>query len=299
MRQVSQDNCIVSLNNMPGAQISEGARRSNLGCTPAGMSRTLLPALVSGRSQIIGLVLIRSPHHIAEDGFLTQVLDGLLVEAHRYGLRLLIDIIEPEHQQEAYLNLVRSKHIDGIILSGPRFDDDALGALENEGIPLVLIGQLPGSNFCSVDIDNFAASHMAVEHLISLGHSHIACITNASPAYTASADRLAGYSQALIDAGLPYEKELVRFGDFSTGSGYQQMQDLFDSSANFTATFVASDEVAIGAKAAIRERNLRIPQDIAWLLRRSPASRYLVPPTTVSVPSRNCQSEALAHSFAS
>jgi DNA-binding LacI/PurR family transcriptional regulator len=285
---VSRTTVSLVLNNVLDAQISEGTRQKvvsvarKLGYVPDAAAR----ALVSGRAQIIGLVLIRRPYHIASDGFLTQILDGLLEDAHRSGLRLLFDIIEPEHQKEAYLNLVRSKHIDGIILSGPRFDDEALDALEKDGIPLVLIGQLPGSNICSVDIDNFNTSRQAVEHLICLGHSRIACITNASPAYTAAADRLAGYAQALKDAGLPYDEELVRFGDFNMGSGYKQMQSLFESAANFSAVFVASDEVAIGAKAAIFERKLNIPQDIALVgFDDLPIARYLEPPlTTISVP---------------
>lgn len=285
---VSRTTVSLVLNNVPGAQIREETRQKvfavahKLGYVPDAAAR----ALVSGRAQIIGLLLIRRASHIASDGFLNQILDGLLEDIHRSGMRLLFDIVEPEHQKEAYLNLVRAKHIDGIILFGPRFDDAALEALEEDRVPVVLIGQLPGSNLHSVDIDNFKASHMAVEHLIHLGHIKIACITNASPSYTGAADRLAGYSKALEDAGIPMRDDLIRYGDFSESSGYKQMHNLFESGASFTAVFVASDEVAIGAKAAIREHDLRIPHDIALVgFDDLPIARYLDPPlTTVSVP---------------
>lgn len=285
---VSRTTVSLVLNNVPGAQIREETRQKvftvarKLGYVPDAAAR----ALVSGRAQIIGLLMIRRASHIASDGFLNQILDGLLEDIHRSGMRLLFDIVEPEHQKEAYLNLVRAKHIDGIILFGPRFDDEALEALEKDRVPVVLIGQLPGSNLHSIDIDNIKASRTAVEHLIHLGHTQIACITNASPTYTAAADRLAGYSQALEDAGLPYRENLVRYGDFSESSGYTQMHSLFDDAAKFTAAFVASDEVAIGAKAAIREHDLRIPHDIALVgFDDLPIARYLDPPlTTVSVP---------------
>lgn len=285
---VSRTTVSLVLNNVPDTQIRESTRQKvinvarQLGYVPDAAAR----ALVSGRAQIIGLVLIRRPYHIASDGFLTQILDGLLEDVHRSGLRLLFDIIEPQHQHEAYLNLVRSKHIDGIILSGPLFDDEALDALQEDDIPLVLIGHLPESNICSVDIDNFKASHMAVKHLIDLGHTQIACITNALPAYTAAADRLAGYKQALEDAGIPFDDKLVRYGDFTMESGYKQMQSLFDMDARFSAVFVASDEIAIGAKASIYEHNLNIPQDIALVgFDDLPIARYLEPPlTTVTVP---------------
>jgi LacI family transcriptional regulator len=285
---VSRTTVSLVLNNVEGIQISEETRQKvvaiarELGYVPDAAAR----ALASRRAQIIGLVLTRSPHHITSDAFLTQILDGLIGIVHAHGLRLLIDIVEPQHQKEAYLQLVRSKHIDGLILSGPRFDDEALQDLEEQSFPTVLMGQLPGTNICSVDVDNCTAAQMAVEHLISLGHERIACITNASPSYTAAADRLNGYRDALHASGLPYDENLVRYGDFSLQSGYRQMQSLLDSDVQFTAAFVASDEVLIGAKAALREKGNNIPKDVALVgFDDLPIAYYTDPPlTTVHLP---------------
>lgn len=295
---VSRTTVSLVLNDVPGTQISEETRKKihsvarKLGYVPDAAAR----ALVSGRTQIIGLVLIRKPHYIVSDGFLTQILDGLLEDIHRSTLRLLFDIIEPKHQKEAYLNLVRAKHIDGIIIFGPRFDDKALEVLEKDGVPVVLIGQLPESKIHSVDIDNFNASRTAVEHLIHLGHKRIACVINASTEYTAAADRLAGYTQALKDAHIPYNENLIRFGDFTASSGYREMHSLFESTTDFTAVFIASDEVAIGAIAAIHERGLKIPDEIAVVgFDDLPIARYLEPPlTTVAVPALELARQASA-----
>jgi LacI family transcriptional regulator len=250
---------------------------------------------VSSRAHNIGLVLTRNTHQIASDSFLTQILDGLIEKIRPQGMRLLIDIIEPEHQKEAYLQLVRAKHIDGIILSGPRFDDDALQVLMAEGFPTVLMGQVPGQDYYCVDVNNFNASRMAVHHLIQLGHRRIACITNANITYTAAAERLKGYRQALAEAGIPFDESLVRYGDFSLNSGYQQMNHLFESGAWFTAAFVASDEVAMGAKAAIREQGLRIPEDMAMVgFDDLPLAYYMEPPlTTVHLPAVDLSRHAI------
>jgi LacI family transcriptional regulator len=201
-------------------------------------------------------------------------------------MRLLMDIVEPEHQAEAYLQFVRAKRIDGILLSGPRFDDDALQVLWNEGFPTVLIGQLPGSMFYSVDVDNYAAAKEAVAYLVNKGHSKIACITNAPISYTASADRLAGYQGALEESGIPYDEGLIRFGDFTVKSGFIQMQSLIDAGDKFTAVFVASDTVALGAKAALIENGFQIPEDIALVgFDDLPFAQYVDPPlTSVHVP---------------
>jgi DNA-binding LacI/PurR family transcriptional regulator len=291
---VSRTTVSLVLNDVQGIQISDETRRrvvlaaEELGYVPEASAQ----ALASRRVKIIGLLLTRSPHHIASDTFLTQILDGLIEIAHKKGLRLLIDLIKAQHQKEAYLQLVRSKRIDGVILTGPRFDDEALKLLEQEGFPTVIMGQLPGVEGCSVDVDNCTAAQRAVSHLIQLGHQRIACITNAALYYTAAEARLQGYRQALEEVGIEYDPQLVRYGDFDPDSGYREMMDLLNhSSADepaFTAAFVASDVVAYGAKAAIRDKGLNVPRQIALVgFDDVPSSRYTDPPlTTVKLPAR-------------
>jgi DNA-binding LacI/PurR family transcriptional regulator len=285
---VSRTTVSLVLNKVKGVQISEETRRrvvesaERLGYVPNAAAR----ALASRRAQIFGLLLTRQPHHIASDMFISQILDGLIEIVRKNDMRLLIDIVQPEHQEVAYLDLVRAKRIDGLILSGPRSDDKALLALVQEGFPTVLIGQLPGTDFYSVDVDNRSAAQTAVNHLISLGRTRIACITNAQPSYTASAERLIGYRDALIVAGIPYNERLVRYGDYDLESGFNQMEALLNNHTNIDAAFVASDTVALGAMAAIRKRGLRIPDDIALVgFDDVPLARYASPPlTTIHLP---------------
>lgn len=284
------------LNNVKSIKISSLTRQKvldsaqTLGYVPDAIAQ----ALVSKRTRAVGLVFTRQPHHIASDAFMPQVLDGMLEVVRANNLRLMIDIIEQEHQERAYLQLVRAKRIDGIVFSGPRIDDAALTNLEKEGFPTVLMGQLPNSNFHSVDVDNRQAARQAVEYLISLGHRQIACITNAPLTYTASADRLLGYRDALVAAGIPYDEALVRQADFDPESGYAQMKSLLSSGVKFTAGFIASDTVLIGAKAVLREFGLAVPEDISlvgfddivW-------SRFMDPPlTTIQLPAHSLGSRA-------
>jgi DNA-binding LacI/PurR family transcriptional regulator len=285
---VSRTTVSLVLNNVKGIQISEGTRQrviraaGDLGYVPDAAAR----ALASRRAQIIGLVLVRSTNHITSDSFLTQVLENLIDVVHEHELRLLVDIIEPHHQKEAYLQLARSKHIDGLILSGPRFDDEALSALEEHNFPTVLMGQLPGTDLYSVDVDNRKAACEAVEHLIQHRHQQIACITNAPPLYTAATDRLNGYRDALTSHGIPFKESIVKYGEFSMKSGYQRMQELLASQDSFSAAFIGSDQVAIGALAAIRENGLEVPGDIAVVgFDDLPSAFYNSPPlTTVHIP---------------
>lgn len=286
---VSRTTVSLVLNNVKGIQISDETRRrvvrvaKELGYVPEAAAQ----ALASGRSKFIGLVLTRSPHHIATDAFLTQILNPLIEMARRRNLRVLLDIVEEMHHQETYLSLVRGRRIDGIILSGPRLNDEGLQALENEGFPTVLMGYLPDTSFYSVDVDNKAAAKSAVGHLIKMGHSRIACITNASLTYTSALERLRGYREALEDTGLSFDDDLVRYGDFNPQSGYKHMKGFLDLHAPPTAVFVASDVVAFGAMAAIRERDLEIPQDIALIgFDDVPFAQFMHPPlSTIHLPS--------------
>jgi LacI family transcriptional regulator len=285
---VSRTTVSLVLNNVPGIQISEQTRQrvlkiaKDLGYVPEAAAQ----ALASRRAGIVGLILTRSPHHIASDVFLTEILNTLVEMVHVSDMHLLLDIVQEVHHREIYLELARARRIDGIIFSGPKFDDQALRALEMEGFPTVLMGQLPGTSFYSVDVDNRAAANMAVTHLLNLGYQRIACITNASLAYTAAADRLAGYREALESAGLGYDECLVRFGNFDLESGYEQMSRLLQIEPRPEAVFVASDVVAFGAVAAIRENGLNIPEDIALVgFDDVPFARYVDPPlTTVALP---------------
>lgn len=285
---VSRTTVSLVLNNVQGVQISDETRQRVLDSAKAlgYVPNAAAKALASRRSQIIGIVLTRDPHHIASDAFLNQIINGLIASVHKNDMRLLIDIVETRHQKKAYLELIRAKRIDGMILSGPRFDDEALMELERDGFPTVLMGQLPGSNFHCVDVDNRAAAFQAVEHLIHHGHRRIACITNASLNYTAAADRLIGYRQALAAAGIPYDESLIRYGDFDPQSGYDQMKSLLEQNGAFTGAFVASDVVALGAMAAIRQGGRHIPNDIALVsFDDVPLARYLDPHlTTIRLP---------------
>jgi len=280
---VSRTTVSLVLNEVPGIHISpetrqrilEVARRLNY--YPDAAARTL----ASGRTQTIGFVLCQSPDRIFADAFLPEVLRGVGDAVQENGFRVLIHSVEDVTAPEAYIGLVREKHTDGIILSGPRSDDEQLPRLKAEGFPMVLLGQLPGSGIPFVDVDNVGAARQAMEHLVGLGHRRIGMITNAPLEYTAARDRLAGYRQALKEAGLSFDEELVRHGDFREESGRVAMNRLLDLPEPPTAVFVACDLVAFGALVAIKERSLIIPDDVALVgFDDVPLAHYVDPPLT-------------------
>ena len=293
---VSRTTVSLVLNDVEGINISPETRQKvrdaaeKLGYVPNATAQ----ALATRRAKAIGLVMTRSPHHIASDTFLPQILGGLLDVVKQHKLRLLIESVEAEHQDRVYLELARAKHIDGMILLTPRIDDTAIKRLEEVDVSTVVMGKLSDSNLYSVDVDNRLAAKKAVDYLVELGHTQIACIANAPPSYSATPDRVLGYKDALLEVGITPDDDLIQHADFDPQSGFICMQSLLASKVEFTAVFVASDNVAMGAKSALREAGMRIPDDISIMgFDDIPWARYSDPPlTTIRLPAQDLAYEA-------
>lgn len=285
---VSRTTVSFVLNNLSGMRISEDTRQRVLDAArklnyhPDATARRM----VSGRTHVIGFVLRQHPEQAFADHFLPQVLNGLGQAAAAQGYHILFQPLPPRNKTNAYVQLIRERHVDGIVLSGPRYDDQSLLRMQAEGAPVVLLGQLPNVDIPFVDVDNIGGARLATEHLIRLGHRRIALITNAPLEYTASSDRLTGYRQALEAAGLPYSESLVRYGQFTPQSGQAAMGELLDLSPRPTAAFIASDTVALGALQTIRRRGLNVPDDIGVVgFDDIPLAEFVDPPlTTVRLP---------------
>jgi LacI family transcriptional regulator len=288
LAKVSRTTVSFVLNNVPGMRIGDETRQRVLEAArqldyhPDATARRM----VRGRTNTIGFVLRQTPDQVFSDRFLPEVLHGLSKAASVQGYHILIEPVPPD-DPSSYLRLIRERHVDGVVLSGPRFDDQDLVRAHTDDTPVVLMGQLPSSGLPFVDVDNVGGALLATQHLIALGHRRIAFISNAKAAYTASAHRLNGYQKALAEAGLPCDESLIRYGDFTAASGEAAMADVLATARPHpTAVFVASDTVAIGALKAIRTAGLTVPGDIALAgFDDVPLAELIDPPlTTVRLP---------------
>jgi LacI family transcriptional regulator len=201
--------------------------------------------------------------------------------------------LDPNHQN-GYDRLVSENHVDGIILSGPRQDDSEITKRFKDGFPVVLMGQLAGSDIPFVDINAFEGAADATRHLIGLGHKRIGMITNASMQYTSARQRRQGFVYALKEANLPFDESLFHEGDYTPASGFSAMNKLLENKELPTAVFVASDVVATGAIQAIKSHHLRIPQDLSIIgFDDIPMAAYFDPPlTTIRLPAYEIGLEA-------
>jgi len=273
------------LNNVEGMRISEETRQRVLEAArgldyyPDSLARRM----VTGRTQNIAYIIRQSPDQAFADAFMPEVLNGLARGAAAQDFHVLFKPIGPEDSR-GFAWLIRERHVDGLVIAGPRTDDPELLNLVDRGVPVVLQGQLSGVQIPFVDVDNQHGARIASQHLIKLGHTRIGMITNGDLNYTAAAARLAGYREALTLAGLPVEEKLVRYGSFTPQSGEAAIADLLGEKP--TAVFVASDVVALGVMKRLQTLGVHIPNDVALVgFDDIPLARYLDPPlTTMRLP---------------
>jgi LacI family transcriptional regulator len=217
-------------------------------------------ALAGGRTGLIGLTV---PHVRGE--YFVDIVAGVVAALDEHDARVVVCPTLHEHDREVSL-LERLMHgtTDGGLLILPSESAAELTQLRTRGYPFVVIDPpVPlDESIPVVAASNWAGGRTAIEHLIALGHWRIGIITGPA-GWSASADRLAGYHSALLEAGLPLAPELVQESDFTIDGGYRAALDLLSLSAGPTAIFALNDNMAVGVLRAARERGLAVPRDLA------------------------------------
>ena len=156
------------------------------------------------------------------------------------------------------------------------------------GKPVVLLNcYTDDRSFPCVLPGESAGGHLATRTLIGAGHRRIAHISG-EMWMDAAKSRLKGYRQALAAANIPFDASLVKTGDWSTSAGYDRTLELLGQDKPPTAVFCSNDRMAVGAYEAIKEKGLRIPDDISIVgYDDQEIARHLSPTlTTVILPHR-------------
>jgi len=214
--------------------------------------------LAGGRTLSVGVVTqsIDSP-------FYGVALRGIEDELDKAGYNALFVSGHWNAAEEARcVDVLRSRRVDGIIVLTGRLSDAALRTCA-KSLPVVVTGRaLKAPGLYSLKFDDGGGARLATEHLITLGHRRIACITG-DPQHPDAVERLRGYRAALEAAGIAYQASLVVPGHFHEESGHQAMEGLLDSRQRFTAVFACNDQMAFGAALALHRRGLRVPDDVS------------------------------------
>ena len=233
-------------------------------------------SLITRRTNTLGVLL---PDLYGE--FFSEVIRGIDPTAQRSGYHILVSRSHNDRRElEAAMRAMRGR-VDGLVVMSPDIDAEALVDNLPADCPVVLLNcAVEGSDFDSLNIDNFGGAHAMVSHLVALGHRRIAFITGHERNHDA-AERLRAYRAAVEEGGAEWREEWERAGDFTEASGYRAAAEIAALSPRPTAIFAANDSMAIGALSALREAGVRVPEDIAVAgFDDIPISRYMSPPLT-------------------
>lgn len=226
--------------------------------------------LKTGSASLIGLIVpsVANPFF----GIFARYVEEA---ALRGGYQVLLGNSERDPTREqSYAEELWGHSARGIILGSSPENFEHLSALLDRGLHVVAFERPPQQidpyQIDSIGVDNVAGARMAVTHLTALGHRRIGFLSGAIRAVNRR-DRLEGYRQALAQAQIRYDHTLiwqgvsdVDFGDTETmDMGRRGARELLNRDDPPTALFAINDMIAFGAYAGVRERGLRVPEDVS------------------------------------
>lgn len=240
------------VNNDP--RISEDTRAKVLKCIDYldYKVNNIARSLKTNRTYTIGFI---APEISNE--FFMNIARGVEDEASKYGYSIIIcNSNESVEEEENRIRLLCEKCVDGIIIIPSSNEGKHFNYLKELNIPVVLTDRLV-ENFQSdaVLVDNINGTYSAIEHLINMGYRRIGFISG-DLKLTSAIERYEGYKRALKDYCIPYDSNIVKFGDFHVKCGYDLMKELYEDQNTPQAVFISNYFMHIGATKYLLEVNM-------------------------------------------
>ncbi|MEU1424479.1 LacI family DNA-binding transcriptional regulator [Kitasatospora sp. NPDC005751] len=232
--------------------------------------------------------LLELVFHELESAWAVEVIRGVENAVREEGLSIVLSESAGRLSPgQSWVDGVLARRPTGVVLVLSDLDRSQREQLAGRNIPFVVMDPAgdPGQDVPAVGTTNWDGGLAATRHLLDLGHRRIGLIGGPARMMCSRA-RADGYRAALDMAGVPYDPELVRAGDFHHESGRRVGLELLALPDRPTAVFAGNDLQALGLYEAARELGLRIPEDLSVVgFDDLPLARWVGPPlTTVRQP---------------
>ena len=255
---VSVNTASRAINNKPDINLETKKRVLQIAKELGYIRNAAAVALRTKKTGTIGVVIAdnRNP-------FYAEVLNGMEEAAREKNYHIILANTQRDYRkEEEAINLLLAKRVDGLLITPVQDKDDDIKNLIDANIPFVVVGR----DFKNIEVDaiyndEVKGGFLATEYLIKKGHKRIALINGflyKSPAK----GRSEGYKKALNKYRIPLDESLISVGDINIEDGHERTKQMLEKDLNFTAIFVYNDMMAFGAMQAIKEKGLRIPEDI-------------------------------------
>ncbi len=269
---------------------NETARRVRQVAAELGYVRDISAAnLRRGKTMAIGVIVPR-----LTDTVMAMLYEAIAKSCARTGRIALVATTDDSADADLFAaETLLQRGVDGLILATARDGDDLPGVLTERGVPFVLALRTDGKSLSAIG-DDTLGGFLATRHLLDLGHKRIGII--AGPEFaSSSSDRTDGYRQALTEAGMVVDPELIVSSSFSIEAGAEAAQKLMGLADRPSAIFAVNDNTAIGAMSALTNMGLIVPDDVSLVgYNDIPIVSHLATPlTTLRVPFDQIASAAL------
>jgi DNA-binding LacI/PurR family transcriptional regulator len=218
--------------------------------------------LATGTTGRVALVV---PH--LERWYFGQITAGIERVLSRADLDVLLYHVDDEqHRRDFLRRLPARRKVDAVVVVAFPLTQEDRARLDKIGAKIVAAGARSDAYPC-VGIDDYGAGRLAMDHLLSLGHTRIAMIALRNPdqpGWSTDRDRAQAYRDALSERGLRPDPRLVREVELVPADAARAIEDILDTAAEPpTAVYAHADELAFGVLRALRNRHHRVPEDIS------------------------------------
>ena len=262
---LSQTTVSRALNGYP--EVSEETRRRvqefarEINYQPNSNARRL----ATGKSNTIGHVVPLSDHDMINPHF-SDFIAGAGEVYNRRGYDMLISVVNANAEKPVYESLRRNRRVDGVIVHGPRVEDERMDILRRLKLPFVVHGRTndPEDSYSWVDVNNRRAFLRAAEHLLDAGHTRIALI-NGWEYLTFAAKRREGLETALRERRIEPDPSIMVSDEMIEPNGHAAMKRFLARKDPPTAVLCSSVLTAMGAMRALHESGLKPGWDISLI----------------------------------
>lgn len=211
-------------------------------------------------SSLIGVLL---PH--LRYGFYCDALRELMEQADSLQYKLVL-IPADRSGSYNYKDVINKNNLKGVIYFEEEIENEILEYITQQGLKTMMCGGAAlDHNSNMVHVNDMAAAYEGTKYLIKLGHKDIIFISDNIQKISAGFQRLTGSRRAMEEYGLRFEEEAISYGPVTYEAGYEATKGFIEKGRQFTAIFAYSDEIAIGAMAALYDSGLRVPEDVSVL----------------------------------
>ncbi len=249
---------------------------NELGYQPSALARSL----IQQRSYTLGVVTA-GLRYIGP----SRTLSGITSAAEEADYSLLLKELprfDAEDVGPIFQGLL-SHHVDGIIWAVPEVGENRNWINQqsfNLKLPIVYITMEPKEITATVSVDNYLGGRMAMAHLLEQGYRSIGHISGPMDWWEAR-QRMLAWKDALRESGVEAKEEHWAEGNWSSASGVQAVEKLFEQYPAMDSIFVANDQMALGVIQVANQKGLKIPEDLGIVgFDDIPESAFFNPPLT-------------------